>query len=124
MTNSVEHSAVDEILDILRDPEVVAATQGQSRARSVDALIRIINRRIGSVGHAVRTYPARSGPCNGIRIIVGHYPYQVRVHAYMVTDNYEEFESYGVRKESLAEALVCGYFVSELTDDPIPDNFV
>lgn len=120
----MERSPVEEILDVLRDPQVIEATRGQGRARSVDDLIHIINRRTGTLGHAARTYPALSGGCNGIRIVVGHEPRQIRMHAYMVTDNYVEFESHGVRKESLAEALVCGYFVGELMDDPIPDNFV
>ena len=122
----MDNDDFSDLLDLLREPEVVEATRGdtQTRSRAITTMIMAVNRTIG-LGSAWQMYGHRSGGIPiGVRVVVGLVPNQRKMTAYCATEQDGMFFSHGVYRASLAEALLCGYFVSELTDTPIPDTFV
>ena len=108
------------IIACLSDPEVQEETRKRSKLQAVDWLYRRLSRLPASDGYARIRYGSSGSAANrGLRITFNATGAGVTAWP---CKGKKEFMCMGVRSDSLAEALLGGYFAATLTDDPFNDK--
>lgn len=109
---------ITPLIELLRDPEFVAEVGALNQYQAVRRVIVACNRELAPGISAFRTYRGLRGSASGMSIRVDG----AKVMEAETCGHKLGFVSRSIVRDNLAEALLCGYFLDALTDDPIPDN--